>query len=60
VCDFEYYGGFVVPLGQKASYRFSWLPAEGYAALGKRFCLCVFGKDDQGIYTFQSYMDQIL
>ena len=46
MCDFEYCGGFIVPLGQRASYGFSRLPAEGYADLGKRFCLCVFGKGD--------------
>ena len=46
MCDFEYCGGFIVPLGQTASYRFSWLLAEGDADLGKRFCLCVFGKGD--------------
>ena len=23
------------------------------------FCLCVFGKGDEGVYTFQSSMDQI-
>jgi hypothetical protein len=40
------YCGFIVPLGQRASYRFSWLPAKGYADLGKKFCLCVFGKGD--------------
>jgi hypothetical protein len=37
---------FSVPLRQRARYRFSWLPAEGYADLVKRFCLCVFGKGD--------------
>jgi hypothetical protein len=37
VCDFEYFGCFIVPLGQRASYRFSWLPVEGYADLGKAF-----------------------
>jgi hypothetical protein len=25
VCDFEYCGCFIVPLGQRARYRFSWL-----------------------------------
>jgi hypothetical protein len=44
VCDFKYCGGFIVPLGQRPSYRFSWLPSEGYADLGKRFCLCVLEK----------------
>jgi hypothetical protein len=34
----------IVSLGQRASYRYSWLPVEGYADLRKRFCLCVFGK----------------
>jgi hypothetical protein len=37
VCDFEYCGGFIVPLGQRASCRFSWLQAQGYADLGKGF-----------------------
>jgi hypothetical protein len=37
VCDFEYCGCFIVPLGQRASYRFSWLPVEGYANLRKGF-----------------------
>jgi hypothetical protein len=37
VCDFEYCGCFIVPLRQRASYRFSWLPVEEYADLRKRF-----------------------
>lgn len=37
MCDFVCCGCFIVPLGQSASYRFSWLPAEGYADLGKGF-----------------------
>jgi hypothetical protein len=49
---FEYCGCFIVPLGQRASYMFFWLPAEGYADLGKMFCLCVFGKGDKSNYTF--------
>ena len=40
MCDFENCGCFIVPLGHKASYRFSWLPAEGDADLGKSFVLC--------------------
>ena len=37
MCVIESCGCFIVPLGQSASYRFSWLPAEGYADLGKGF-----------------------
>jgi hypothetical protein len=46
VSDFEYCGYFIVPLGQRASYRFSWLPAEGYADLvwGKGFVFVFFEK----------------
>jgi hypothetical protein len=43
VCEFEYSGCFIVPLGQRSSYGFSWLWAGEYADLGKRFCPCVFG-----------------
>jgi hypothetical protein len=46
MCDFEYCGCFIVPLGQRASYRFFWLLAEGYDDFGKIFCLYFFGKGD--------------
>jgi hypothetical protein len=43
MCDFEYYGCFIVPLGQRASYSCSWLLVEGEPDLGDTFSLCVFG-----------------
>jgi hypothetical protein len=59
VCDFEYCGGFIVPLGQRTSYRFSLLAAEGYADLEERFCLLCFWKRVIKIFTTSRVMDQI-
>ena len=38
MCGFVYCGCFIIPMGQRATKRFSWLPAEGYANLWNRFC----------------------
>ena len=38
MCGFVYCGCFIVPMGHRATKRFSWLSAEGHANLWNRFC----------------------
>jgi hypothetical protein len=50
-----------IPLGKRSSYALNdfWLLEQGYAILGKGFCICGKRKGEKDLDPFQSDMHQI-